>query len=116
MSNVFLRVCFILCLILLIINVFAFVLFNTSDHVITFSEFLDRLEEAPGDYPDLNSTIHDFNITEDWGVLNGLRDFLNIFADVFGFIVWIGAIFTKLIIDIGYLLYLLGLSSFSALT
>jgi len=53
---------------------------------ITFSGLLEYLQNSPTLIP--NFAISDFTIISDWGFLDGLRNFLNIFTQIFGLIVW----------------------------
>lgn len=114
MLNVFMKVAFIFLIMLLIVNVFAYVLFETSDHVITFSEFLDRIDNAPQIELELSESVEIFTITDDWGAFNFAKVIINALGSVLGLLVWIGALLINLVSIIGYLLYLFGVASFSS--
>lgn len=114
MLNVFGKVAFIFLIILLIVNIFAYVLFETSDHVITFTEFLDRVDEAPTIDLSLSGSVEIFSISGDWGSFDGFRVIINALGSVVGLVVWIGSLLINLVSIIGYLVYLMGIASFSA--
>lgn len=61
---------------------------NGYEHI-TFTNFLDYISESPKVIPTLS--ISDFAITGSWGVFNDLKNFLNIFTQLFGIIVWFGS-------------------------
>lgn len=115
MDSIVLRVCFIFVIALLVINVFAFEIFGTTDTSITMDDFIIQLENAPT-YNDIsiNSFVDDLTITADWGVFNGFRDFLNLFSKVLSFIAWFGIMLYNIVVYLGYFLYLLGAQAFSA--
>lgn len=114
MLRVFTKVGFILLMFLLIINVFAFVLFGTASQPITFTALLDQMKNAPTVDITIGAISDEIKITTDWGVFNGLRDFINIFVYLLAFIIWCGTILYNVAVGIGYFIYLLGLQGFSA--
>lgn len=114
MLQVLTRILLIFCIFLLVVNVFAYVLFSTSDEPITFSSLLNKLDKAPIIELSLQDSVQIFQITDDWGLLNGIRDFINALGAVVGLAVWISTLVINLVIFVGYALYVLGLQSFSA--
>lgn len=114
MTRIFLRIAFIFLICLLIVNVFAYVLFETSDHIITFSEFLDRIDEAPQIDLSLSDSVEVFQITDDWGAFEFFKTIINALGSVLGLLVWLGSLLVNLVSIIGYLLYLFGVASFSS--
>lgn len=61
---------------------------NGYNHI-SFSSFLDYLSNSPKVIPLLS--ISDFTITGSWGLFEFLRNFLNIFTQLFGIIIWFGS-------------------------
>lgn len=110
------RAVFVLFVFLLVINLFAFVIFETSDTPILLTTLLDRLEDAPKIDLSLDDAIQIFHIDEEWAVLDGFRVFINALGSVIGFIVYIVAMLLNLLAIIFWFLYLVGLSSTSAIT
>lgn len=114
MLQVLTRILLIFCIFLLVVNVFAYILFSTTDEPVSFSSLLKKLEDAPVIELSLQDSVKIFTITQDWGILNGLRDFINALGSVIGLAVWICSLVINLVIIVGYGLYVLGLQSFSA--
>lgn len=114
MLQVLTRILFIFCIILLIINVFAFVLFQTAEEPVTFTALLTKLEKAPTINLSLQDSVEIFNIQNDWGAFDFFRTIINALGAVIGLAVWISTLAINLVIFIGYALYLLGIQSFSA--
>lgn len=121
MLKVFTKIGFILLIVLLIINVFAFVLFQTAQQPVTFTAMLDQFSKAPVIDLSIQEIRSGLFISDNWSIsiagkelgFNWLRDFINIFSYFFSFIAWIGVILLNIVIGISYLLYLLGVQSFS---
>lgn len=114
MLQVTTRILFIFCIILLIINVFAYVLFQTADEPVTFSSILKKFNDAPTIELSLQDSVAIFQITDDWGIFNGARELINALGAIIGLAVWICSLVINLVVVVGYALYVLGLQSFSA--
>lgn len=56
---------------------------------LTFAGFLDWFSNLNS--LDVNIDVSNFGIRGDWGLLDGLKNFFNIFAKAFGVIVWLFA-------------------------
>lgn len=85
----------LLCL-LLIFSIFKFS-FTSSD--LSFSSFLNWLGSVNS--TSINFSISDFYIYGNWGIIDGLRNFLNIFAQLFAVIVYLATQLINLIIFVG---------------
>lgn len=114
MLQVLTRIMLIFCIFLLVVNVFAYILFSTSDEPITLSSLLKKLEDAPIIDFSLQDSVQIFQINSDWGLLDPLRSVINALGSVIGLAVWICSLVINLVIFVGYALYVLGLQSFSA--
>ena len=77
--------------ILLVVNIT-----RVSTNQVTFSSLLSYISNAPRVFTDF--TIQDFTIVGSWGILNGLKDFLNLFAQLFGFIISLGKSLVNLLV------------------
>ena len=97
--RVFIRVIFIIICVLLIFNFARKLSFNTD---LSFSAFLNLLGSV--DSFDIKVNISSFTINGDWGLFDGFRNFLNIFANLFGVIVYLGANLVNLFVFIGQFL------------
>lgn len=93
------NILFIIICVLLIFN-FARKLVNNAD--LSFSGFLTWLGTV--DSFNIQVDISSFRIGGDWGWFDGLRNFFNIFANLFGVIVYLCANLINLIIFIGQFL------------
>lgn len=69
---------------------------------ISFNGFLVMLQSTRGYSITIN--ISDFAIGGSWGVFDGLRQFFNVFANLFGVLVWLGANLINLILFLGQFL------------
>lgn len=69
---------------------------------LTFSGFLEYLTTSPTIIPSFSIT--DFAIVSDWGLFNGLKDFLNIFTQLFGIIVWVCSSIINVLLYLFYFL------------
>ena len=70
---------------------------------VTFTSLLEFLSTI--DRPFVNFAISDYSITADWGLLNGLRNFFNIFMSIFG----IGVFTAKSLVNVlAFLFQVLG--------
>ena len=87
------RVVFIVVAILLIIN-FARKLTSGAD--LSFSAFLNWLGNI--DYYSISVKISSFTIKGDWGIVDGLRKFFNMFGNLFGVSVYMCANLINLIL------------------
>lgn len=70
-----------------------------SGEDLSFTSFLNWLGDL--DSFTINISISDFFIYGNWGILDGLRNFFNIFAQLFGVIVYMGSNAINLIIFAG---------------
>lgn len=93
MKKIIYHVLFLFLLVILIISLFRRVL---GGSYISFNGFLDYLSSVHGVSVDIN--ISDFSIPGNWGVIDGLRQFFNIFAKMFGVIVWLASNLVNLIL------------------
>jgi len=94
--SLFVRILSIIFCLLLVINVFRNV-FNGGSSIVqvNFTGLLNSLS----DYPTISftNTISNFTITADWGFLNGLRNFINIFMKAVGLIVFLANNLTSML-------------------
>lgn len=93
------NILFIIICVLLIFN-FARKLGNNTD--LSFSGFLTWLGNV--DSFNIQVNISSFTIGGDWGWFDGLRNFFNIFANLFGVLVYLCSNLINLIIFIGQFL------------
>lgn len=114
MLKIGMHVFFILCIVLLLVNLVAYTLYGTASEPITFSAFLDKLDEAPQIKLSVNDIADSMKITDDWGAFNFFRNFVNVLSDALAVIVWLCTVLINLITIIGYLGYLFGLSAVSS--
>lgn len=83
---------------LLILNLVRF--FRSAPNV-SFAAFLDYLSTVQSF--DFSGFIQKFTIGGSWGVVDGLRQFLNVFASLLGFLVYIaGSLFNLLTFVLGF--------------
>lgn len=77
-------------LILLVVNLYKTALGMPT---ITFSSTLEWLStiNMPFEVPNMQSIIRSLTITSDWGILQGLRDFINILGTALSVLVWLGS-------------------------
>lgn len=66
---------------------------------LSFNGFLSMLSNS-NSYS-INVNISDFSINADWGLLNGLKNFFNVFANIFGVVVWLGSNLLNLVLFLG---------------
>ncbi len=92
----------VISLILLALFIFGFSRKLSGGDVVSFSSFLNWLGSV--DSFSINVSISDFMIYSSWGAFNFLRDFLNIFAGMFGVIVYLCSNLINLIIFAGQFL------------
>lgn len=69
-----------------------------SSNTVNFTGFLEFLSNLNS--VDVSISVADFSIGGDWGVFEFLRNFFNIFAQLFGVIVWL---FSNIVNLINYL-------------
>lgn len=114
MLKVGMHVFFILCVVLLLVNLIAFTLYGTASEPITFTSFLDKLDKAPQIELTINDIADSMSINADWGVFDWFKDVVNFLSSALSVIVWLCTILINLITIIGYIGYLFGLSAFSS--
>lgn len=93
MKKVIYRVLFLFLMAVLIVSLFRRILGGNS---LTFNGLLDYLSNTQGVSIDIN--ISNFSIGGNWGIVDGLRQFFNIFAKLFGVLVWLGSNLINLIL------------------
>lgn len=73
----------------------------------SFNTALDFLQDTPQIELDLKDFNDKFQIVQDWGVFNFLRDFINILGSILGFAVWLVSciinVITMLVYFIGWI-------------
>lgn len=95
----------VLGLIGIVFLVFAFFKKSQGGSVLSFSSFLDWLSNRSSFKISIN--ISDYFIGGDWGLFDGFRNFLNIFAQLSGCLAWLGANLINIIIFLAqFLLFL----------
>lgn len=116
MQKTALGIFFIIFVILLVINVFAFKIFESASQPITFENLLTELSHAPQIDMTLADTMEEFKVN-----YNGSNDFIqalvnvfNAIQSVFAFIAWLGIVIINIVSYIVYFLYLLGVQGVSA--
>lgn len=114
MLKIGMHVFFIFCIVLLLVNLVAFVLFETASEPITFSALLDKVEEAPKIDLSIEEIESFTKITADWKDFNALRDLINAITGAISVLIWLCTLLINLISIIVYLAYVFGLSSFSS--
>lgn len=95
-ASIFFRILGIILALLLVINVFRNVFNAGSASVqVNFTGLLNSLSS----YPQISFTnyLNSYVITADWGLLNGLRNFFNIFAHMIGLIVFLAVNLTSML-------------------
>lgn len=77
-------------LVLLVVNLYKTALGMPT---ITFTSTLEWLStiNMPFEVPNMQSIIRSLTITADWGILQGLRDFINILGTALSVLVWLGS-------------------------
>lgn len=77
-------------LVLLVVNLYKSALGMPT---ITFTSTLEWLSSInmPFEVPNMQSIIRSLTITKDWGILQGLRDFINILGTALSVLVWLGS-------------------------
>lgn len=105
------KVLLIVCILLLVVNVIGYVIFTTSEVPVSLRTLLDRMQNAPTIEFTLDDSLTLLKITADWGIFNGLRDFINVLGGVLGFVIWLVTQLINMLVAIGYLLYVLGFTS-----
>lgn len=73
---------------------------HTPTYSLTLSGLLEYLSNAPNITPTFS--LNSFTIYSSWGVFNGLRDFINIFANLSAFAVWFSLLIFNAIRYVGY--------------
>lgn len=86
LGKILLRIVFILCSLLLIANLIRKV---SSGADLSFSAFLNWLGNV--NYFKINFNISSWTIGGDWGIIDGLRKFFNMFGNLFGLIFYMCA-------------------------
>lgn len=100
----FFRIFFVIICFVLIINI-GRILFNGTS--VTFSGLLDFVSNS--NFSQINVNIQDFVITADWGLFNGFRDFLNIFASLMGVTFFmVSNLLNLLLFVLNFVVYILG--------
>lgn len=69
---------------------------------ISFGGFLNYISNTPSFIPRLNITK--FGIVGDWGLFEGLKNFFNIFAKMFGIIIYLGESLLNMLLTLFYFL------------
>lgn len=69
-----------------------------SDNILITKNFLEWLGGL--NRLDINLNVENFSIRGDWGIFDGLRDFLNIFTSIFGVIIWLFSNLLQLVLYI----------------
>lgn len=72
---------------LIMIAIAVFWKLRGSNNILITENFLEWLSNL--NRLDINLNVENFSIRGDWGVFNGLRNFLNIFTSIFGVIIWL---------------------------
>lgn len=85
--STFFRILGLIFCIILFIRLFWSVRSNSSS--LTFTGFLDWFSNLNSF--DISINVSSYEISGDWGIFNGLKNFFNIFAKAFGVIVWLFA-------------------------
>lgn len=78
----------------LILLVCLFRALTNSTGTLTFTGFLERLSSFSAPFPDLR--ILDNTIKNSWGIFDGLRDFINIFIQLFDFTLFLAKSMTNI--------------------
>lgn len=83
----FFRILGLIFCIILFVRLFWSVRSNSSS--LTFTGLLDWFSNLNS--LDISINVSNYEISGDWGIFNGFKNFLNIFAKAFGVIVWLFA-------------------------
>lgn len=98
-KRIIISVLFVFLFALLVINLFRRINNGTN---VSFNGFLDMLSRSNSFSITVN--ISDFTINGNWGLIDGLRQFFNVFAQIFGVLVWLGSNLINLILFLGQFL------------
>lgn len=83
---------------LIMIAIAVFWKLRGSDNILITENFLEWLGNL--NRLDINLNVENFSIRGDWGIFNGLRNFLNIFTSIFGVIIWLFSNLLQLVLYI----------------
>ena len=115
-----LKMCFsilsILLIFLLIVNLFVFTFNDETDwgdnSFVGFDTILTEFQNCPKIDVNLPVIMEKLTITDDWGMFNWFKTFVNFISGIIALFAWITVIATNLVIAVGYFIYLLGLSGY----
>ena len=107
------KLVFALTVCLLIMNVFALFVFDTSSTKVSLTTFIDKLQDMPNL---INLNINDIKskltINGDWGAFNFLLTGINGVTSVISVLIFFCTSIVNVIYQVIYLLYVMGVSSF----
>lgn len=95
LGSIILRIIFVLCVCLLVINLFRRVS-GFSNSGFGFSNLMTNLSNS--DTMQLSFDISKFQIGGNWGIVDGIRHFFNDFATILGVLIWLGTNLINLIL------------------
>lgn len=85
--KIILKILFFISIAIVIVNLFRRVIGGTGLFM-GFENFFEQLSNV--DSLQINFGVESFIINADWGILNGLKNFINVFAYILGVLVWLG--------------------------